>query len=237
MKVLNSLRILLALLAGATCMTSYADIAPPGGDTQPQNTNPCHAHLTRAADVIINMHANQQEYLVESEDAPGSSWAPNSTIIQSTFNACKRRIIEIRVPSTTSSGCANCYSFAEIHACAGYFPGSKSFEEICRVPTSGTPEATCKTFNHKVDVYKKAAGTTAFNPLPVRSYVYKGYIENGVCRVAAQYLGQVHDTSEVYASVIPPASGTDVYRVLSYPVYEGNVLSTQLSVGFESMRE
>jgi len=222
-----------AILCGVS-FSSYANGDPPPGDSPLPIDNACAGHLTRPADVIIYMQANQQEYLAESDDAPGHTWSSYTTG-QYEFNACTRRIIEIRVPASTSSGCADCYPNAEIHACAGYFPGSKVFEEICRVPVSGTSEAKCKTFNHKVDVYKRPAGSTSYGDKPVKSFVYKGFMENGMCRVAAKNLGQIHDTSEVYGYLLPPASGTDRYRVLSYPVYDGNILSTEISVHFESM--
>jgi hypothetical protein len=207
---------------------------PGGGDlgsTPPINTNPCLGQLTRTADVVITMQANKREYLAESNDTPFTTYGPFSF---STFSGCTRRVIELRVPSTTSSGCADCYMNAEIHACAGAFPGSKSFEEICRVPVSSTSEQLCKSFSHKVEVYKRPAGATQFNTTPLRTFVYKGFIDaNGQCRVAAQYLGQIHDTSEVYPTVFPPASGQDRYRILSYPVFNGTVLSTEIAVEFE----
>lgn len=225
----------------ALCLAAFTTQAAPDpggtGDTPPLVDNACAGHLTRPADVVVNMQSNKQEYLVESDDDPGMTWSQYSLPPHLEFNACKRRIIEVRVPYYASSGCVGCYNFAEIHACAGPFSGSKSFEEICRVPLGGTSEAICKTFSHKIDVYKKPAGASTFGDKPIRSYVYKGSMFNGQCRVAAQYLGQVHDTSEVYASVYPPGSGTDVYRILSYPVFNGSVLSTVVGIEFEHMRE
>ena len=101
------------------------------------------------------------------------------------------------------------------------------------MPTSSTPEATCKTFNHPVEVYLKKSGETEFNKVPIKTFLYKGFVDASGCRVAAKNLGQIYDTAEVYATVNPPASGTDVYRVLTLPTYKGSVVDSVIFVGFE----
>jgi len=140
------------------------------------------------------------------------------------------------VPSTTSSGCANCYAQAEINVCVGSFSGSKEFEEHCRVPVSSTSETDCKTFSHNVEVFWKPSGAANYTLTPLKNFVYKGFKDSTGCRVAAKYLGQIHDTAEVYPTVNPPASGMDVYRVLSLPRYKGNLLDTVIFVEYESMK-
>ena len=101
------------------------------------------------------------------------------------------------------------------------------------MPTSTTNSANCTTFQHAIEVFKKSSGQTKYTATVLGTFVYKGFIENSSCRVAAKYLGQIHDTAEVYPNVTPPASGTDVYRVLSLPNYKGALLDTVLFIEFE----
>ena len=42
-----------------------------------------------------------------------------------------------------------------------------------------------------------------------------------------------HDTAEVFPNVVPPASGMDVYRVLSLPTYKGALVDTVIFIEFE----
>ena len=184
------------------------------------------------------MEANKAFYKVTDSATPVTTdpvMDPGYPITAAAAKAkqCKRRMVEIRVPSTTSSGCANCYPNAEIHVCAGQFSGSKSFEEHCRVPTTSTAEATCKTFNHAVEVYRKKSGEADFSKTPIATYVYKGFVDVNGCRVAGKHLGQIHDTAEVWPNVTPPASGMDVYRVLSLPNYKGALVDSVIFVEFE----
>ena len=225
---------------------SSADAQAPkpsgsGGQTKPTpKVYPCGGQLTRTADKIITMEADKAFYKSTVDDAPVTT-APTGdvntiTAAQAKLMACTRRVIEIRVPSTASSGCGDCADFAEIHVCAGDFSGSKTFEEHCRVPVSSTPAADCKTFNHPITVYKKASGSQAFVATKPGTFVYKGFIDSSGCRVAGKYLGQIHDTAEVFANVTVPTSGTDVYRVLSLPKYKGALLDTVVVVEFEKTR-
>jgi hypothetical protein len=198
----------------------------------------CAGQLTRAPDLIITMEANKAFYMVTDSAAPVTTQPVMDpgypiTATAAKSKTCKRRVVEIRVPSNTSSGCANCYPNAEIHACAGQFSGSKAFEEHCRVPTSSTSETNCKTFSHAVEVYRKKSGETEFSKIPISTFLYKGFVDVNGCRVAAKHLGQIHDTAEVYPNVLPPASGMDVYRVLSLPNYKGALVDTVIFVEFE----
>jgi hypothetical protein len=94
-------------------------------------------------------------------------------------------------------------------------------------------EADCKTFRHDVEVFKKAAGQAEFAKDPIARFTYRGFVDSTGCRVAAKHLGQIHDTAEVWPNVVPPASGTDIYRVTSLPKFKGNVLGTVIFVEFE----
>ena len=219
-----------------------APAASPNGGTMPvKKIYRCAGQLTRAADAVITMQAGKAFYKATDSTAPVTtapvfeSGAP-VTVAEANTIGCNRRVIEIRVPSTTSSGCANCYPNAEIHACAGSFAGSKVFEEYCRVPTSSTSEANCKTFKHEVEVFKKVSGQTKFGLTPLKTFVYRGAIDSSGCRVAAKNLGQIHDTAEVFPNLLPPATGMDVYRVLTRPSYQGALIDSVIFVEYESMR-
>jgi len=218
-----------------------ATAAPPNtapGTHPVPKIYPCAGQLTRAPDKIISMGPNKTFYLVNDNVAPVTTpplMDPGYPITQAAAKAkeCKRRAIDIQVPSNTSSGCTNCYPNAEIHACAGQFASSKLFEDHCRVPASSTSQANCKTFSHTVEVYKKKSGDAEFDKTPIATFVYRGFVDANGCRVAAKYLGQIHDTAEVFPNVTPPASGADVYRVLSLPTYKGALVDTVIFVEFE----
>ncbi len=149
--------------------------------------------------------------------------------------ACKRRVIEIHVPSTASSGCADCYPNAEVNACAGSFAGSTLFEHHCRVPAASTSKPKCETFKHAVEVYYKPAGAAEFGKMPLdpTPLLYRGVKGTDGCRVYAKHLGQIWDTAEVYPNVVPPASGTDIYRVLSLPTFDGALIDSVIFIEFE----
>ena len=224
-------------------MASGAWAAPPKkgtGTTPPMKIYPCAGQLTRTPDLVITMEAGKAFYTATDNDAPVTTpplvQGGAISVAESKAKSCNRRVIEVRVPSTTSSGCANCYAQAEINVCVGSFSGSKEFEEHCRVPVSSTSETDCKTFSHNVEVFWKPSGAANFTLTPLKTFVYKGFKDSTGCRVAAKYLGQIHDTAEVYPTVNPPASGMDVYRVLSLPRYKGNLLDTVIFVEYESMK-
>jgi len=235
------------LMAGIGMLAmSAADAQAPrqlGGGSQTKPTPKvyaCGGQLTRAADKIITMESGKAFYKSTVDDAPVTTPPTGDvnsmTAAEAKLMACTRRVIEIRVPSTTSSGCAECYPNAEINVCAGSFTGSKEFEEHCRVPATATSLADCKTFTHQVAVYKKAAGATNFNLTALRNFNYKGFVDATGCRVAGQHLGQIHDTAEAYPNVTPPASGMDVYRVLSLPKYKGALVDTVVFIEFDKRR-
>lgn len=230
------------VLSATTLLFSIAATAAPASNkpgTHPTpKLYPCAGQLTRAPDLVITMEANKTFYMVTDSAAPVTTQPvmdpgyPISAAAAKT-KTCKRRVVEIRVPSTASSGCADCYPNAEINACAGSFSGSVLFEDHCRVPAHSTAEATCKTFNHPVEVYLKKSGQAEFNKVPISHFLYKGFVDVNGCRVAAKNLGQIYDTAEAYPNVVPPASGMDVYRVLSLPTYQGALIDTVIFVEFE----
>jgi hypothetical protein len=63
--------------------------------------------------------------------------------------------------------------------------------------------------------------------------VYRGVKGTDGCPVYAKHLGQIWDTAEAYPNVVPPASGTDVYRVLSLPTFDGAVIDSVIFIEFE----
>ena len=230
------------VVAITTLLSSVDATAAPASNkpgTQPvKKLYQCAGQLTRAPDQVITMEANKDSYLVTDSATPVTTQPqmdPGYPITATAAKAkqCKRRVVEIRVPSTASSGCANCYPNAEISTCAGSFSGSVLFEHHCRVPAPSTPEATCKTFNHPVEVYLKKSGETEFNRVAISNFLYKGFVDVNGCRVGAKNHGQIWDTAESYANVLPPASGMDVYRVLSLPTYKGALVDTVIFIEFE----
>jgi len=109
-------------------------------------------------------------------------------------------------------------------------------KQVFRGPLPGagiTAEPTCKTFTHSVEVYLKKSGESEFNKVPISQFLYKGFVDANGCRVAAKNQGQIYDTAEAWPNVIPPASGMDVYRVLSLPTYKGALVPTVIFVEFE----
>lgn len=232
-----------ALVTAVAALVFSIDGTGAPGDSKP-GTQPvpklyqCAGQLTRPADFIITMEANKAFYQYTDSAAPVTTpplMDPGYPITAAAAKAkeCKRRVVEIRVPSSTSSGCATCYPNAEISVCAGQFSGSKEFEEHCRVPVSSTTEANCKTFSHAVDVYLKKSGEAEFKKTAIASWRYKGFMDASGCRVAAKNKGQIWDTSEAYPNVLPPASGTDVYRVLSLPMYKGALVDSVIFIEYE----
>ena len=229
----------LSTIVFGMCFADRIAAAPPqGGGTKPApKVYSCAGQLTRTADLVITMQAGKAFYK-EAVSARPTTTQPlveggSISKAQAQSMACTRRVIELRVPSNASSGCPECYPNAEIHVCAGSFTGSTSFEEHCRVPASGTPEAECKTFDHRIEVYKKASGAKSFNLTALKTFRYRGFVDANGCRVAAQNLGQIHDTAEVYPNVTPPKTGTDVYRVLTLPKYKGALVDSVMFVEFE----
>ena len=222
-------------------VTMGATAAPPStkpGTHPTPKIYPCAGQLTRAPDKVIAMGPNKTFYLVNDSAAPVTTppeMDPGYPITQAAAKAkeCKRRVVDIQVPSNTSSGCANCYPNAEISACVGQFANSKLFEHHCRVPATSTPPATCKTFNHTVEVYRKKSGDAAFDKTPIATFIYRGYGEANGCVISAKHPPQIYDTAEVFANVTPPPSGSDVYRVLSLPTYKGALVDTVIFVEFE----
>jgi hypothetical protein len=233
----------LSVAIAAALFAAPLTAAPPpkGGTTHPApKVWPCIGQTTRPADHTITMVANQQDYIATVTAAPVTTppqmESGAMTVAEAKAAGCTRRVIEVKVPSTASSGCRSgeCYPNAEINVCAGTFSGSTLWEHHCRVPKSSTSEADCKTFRHDIEVFKKAAGQAEFGKDPIARFTYRGKIESGTCRVVATHLTDTHyDTAEVYPNVVPPTSGTDVYRVTSLPKYKGSVLGTVIFIEFE----
>jgi hypothetical protein len=229
-------------IAVMACGMSTAGAEPPkgGGTTPPMKIYACAGQLTRTPDATITMKAGKAFYedTVRGQPVTTQPVVQNGSIsvAEAKAKACTRRVIEIHVPSTASSGCPDCYPNAEIHVCAAKFAGSKDFEEHCHVPVSSTSAADCKTFSHPVEVYKKPNGAKSFNLTALKTFHYRGFMDSTGCRVAAKNLGQIHDTAEVYANVTPPKSGTDIYRVLTLPRYKDALLESVIFIEFEKRR-
>ena len=233
-------RITCAALVALSLLFTSALAAPPGkkAEITPQKKIwPCLGQTTRPADKIVTMQANKTFYEETVSAAPVTTMpqfeSGAMTVMQAKAAACTRRVIELRVPSTASSGCRECYPNAEIAVGAGDFANSKEFEEHFHVPKSSVSEADCKTFKHQIEVFRKPPGATEFGKDPIRRWVYRGFMDSTGCRVAAKNMGQIWDTAEVFANVTPPSSGTDVYRITSLPKFKGAVLDTVFVVEFE----
>jgi hypothetical protein len=234
-----------SMVTGLTALTlsSGPQAAPPSnnpGDHPLPKIYPCAGQLTRPADVTITMVANKTFYKITTS-APIVATLPvfdsgyPITAAAANAMACKRRVIDIVVPSSASSGCADCYPNAEVNVCAGSFSGSVLFEHHCRVPSQSTSATKCKTFKHPVEVYKKASGAAEFDKTPLQPtpLLYRGVKGSDGCRAYAKHLGQIWDTAEAYPNVVPPTSGTDVYRVLSNPAFDGATVDSVVFVEFE----
>lgn len=223
----------LATFAGAL----LAAPPPKGGTTHPiPKIWRCAGQTDRAPDHVITMVPNQMSYIA-TVSAPPVTTLPKSesgamTAAQAKASGCTRRVIEVRVPASTSSGCTDCYPNAEINVCAASFSDSTLFEHHCHVPKASLTKADCTTFRHDIEVYRKQSGATQWDPNPVATYVYRGFVDASGCRVAATHQGGIHDTAEVWPNVLPPSSGTDVYRVTSLPKFRGNLLDTVIFVEF-----
>lgn len=228
-----------AALAVVCAVPRVACAAPPPANPGTAKPLPsaCAGHLTRAADATISMVPNKAEYKQLVTAQPQVTYSPlTPKVAVGTIGGCRRVAIDIVVPSTASSGCANCYTFAEAHMGAADIPNGKTFEEDFEVPKTSTAADVCKTFRHAVEVYQKLAGTTAFVKTSYR-FDYRGRYENGQCRVYAYSPGttQIHDTTEVFPGVNVPASGTNTYRILSDLSYQGVHVQPRIVVHFEPM--
>ena len=233
-----------ALVLAALPLSSTSSLAAPPsnkpGTTPQKKIWPCLGQTTRPADKLVQMQAGKSFYKETVSTTPVTTppqfESGALSVAQAKAASCTRRVIELRVPASTSSGCSDCYPNAEISVGAGTFANSKEFEEYFHVPKSSVSKADCETFKHQIEVFRKPSGATEFEKTPIRTWVYRGFVDSSGCRVAAKNQGQIWDTAEVFANVTPPASGTDVYRVTSLPKFKGAVLDTVIVVEFEKQQ-
>lgn len=209
---------------------------PPHPGTTPPPPGPCEPHLTRAADLTITMVANDAFYkstLNVANKPPQTFQSPTSPSVR---GGCTRSVVDVVVPSNASSGCNDCYAWAEISMGAAQFTSSKSWENHFYTMKESVAEAYCKSYRHQISVYRKKNGAAKFGA-SLKFFDYRGRWENNKCRVYALNQGTIHDTTEVYAPVTPPSSGTDVYRVVHLLQIDGANKNSITVVEFESMRE
>jgi len=238
---------------GLACLlTALAGPVPPAlagepedqGD-QPPPPNACAPHLTRTPDATITMVPNDPFYMVtiDAQNTPPTTFynpGEEATSYEDEkgkiIGGCTRWVVEVNTPWNASSGCApgTCYDFAEILLGAGEFPSSDPFEDHFYRPEPNVSIPYCLSYKHKITVYRKPAGSTTFTA--VRSFLYQGHWDNGMCRVYALN-PLIHDTAEVYAPVSAPTSGTDVYRVLHLLEIDGYYQDTVTVVEFEEMED
>jgi hypothetical protein len=181
------------------------------------------------------MTANKKSYkatLDVTAKPPQTFQPPYSTVVHNGSNGCTRSVVDIIAPSTASSGCAKCSEYAEVLTGAAQFPNSKVFEEDFYVMKDNVSEAYCKSYRHDVTVYVKKNGATTFTKAD-KSFTYRGRWENSKCRVYATFLGQVWDTPEVYTTLKPPPSGTDVIRIVESLTIEDTPRNIVTVVEFE----
>lgn len=218
----------------------YASIAPAAapngpelGDSPPP-PKPCDPHLTRPADDVISMVPNVSFYK-STLNATITPPTETFSIMQTASSfGCKRWVVEMVVPSSASSGCSECYDWAEILMGASQFRGSTKFEKYFYRPTSNTPTVQCNSYRHKIAVYTKLNGAEKFNAKPSQYYYFVGRIKDGQCRVYHdQGGGVIHNTSEVFGIIQIPGSGTNYYRVMHHLEYGGSLMDTVTVVEFE----
>lgn len=231
------------VLATLSLSFTSAPAAPLGNKTGPTPQKkiwPCLGQTTRPADALITMLPNKSFYEETVSTAlvttPPQFESGALSVTQAKAASCTRRVIELRVPASASSSCSDCYPNAEINVGAGSFASSKEFEEYFHVPKSSVSKADCETFKHQIEVFRKPSGAAEFEKTPIRTWVYRGFVDSSGCRVAAKSQGQIWDTAEVFANVTPPSSGTDVYRITRLPKFKGAVLDTVVVVEFEKQQ-
>jgi len=152
-----------ALVLAALPLSSTSSLAaPPGnkpGTTPQKKIWPCLGQTTRPADKLIQMQAGKSFYKETVSTTPVTTppqfESGALSVAQAKAASCTRRVIELRVPASTSSGCSDCYPNAEISVGAGTFANSKEFEEYFHVPKSSVSKADCETFKHQIEVFRK----------------------------------------------------------------------------------
>lgn len=232
----TAITVFLALLLSCPPVHAKKQSDQPPGPTPPP-LNACQMHLLRPADQVITMQPNKSFYksTINAQNVLPTTLYSMYDLPISGFGGCTRWVIDVEVPENTSSGCSNCYDWAEIMIGADSFvPDSTQFEEYFYRPKSSVSKAFCESYKHYVSVYKKPAGYSAFMTTPLKNYYYRGHYENGMCRVYHDLGGGiVHDTSEIFGSIIPPSSGMDTYRIVHSLQIDGSYRNSVLVVEFE----
>lgn len=224
-------------LFSAACSASGLDEAPGtsedeiiicGPDLSPTPTppDPCAYHLTRAADKTIEMNAGVTE-------RKGEVPAPTQA-------SCPSNVIDVKVPYNSSPdpddcGPAGCYDTVEMVAGAGPFTGSKEAPDFSYLRFPKT-QAACESFWLSVKLYRKYSRTNTFDFVKKRRF--RGFWENGYCQV--RNVCDVCETScptdyfpnDLYAP-LPPAYGTDTYRIVTYAKANGSYIASRVIAEYE----
>lgn len=206
-----------------------AATAPPGGgDTMPL-PNPCDYHATRPADKTLVVAAGSSFAKTTLSDQAGTP-VPPPTI----WPTCTRWVIDVVLPSNAGPNCGDQPCLFEVLTGAGQAPGwvSEKFEDEFYIPDETAGETYCKSYRRSVAVYRKLAGASTFTK--VNTFDYRGRWVNGSeCQVSDLSHGQIWDTSEVYTTAVPPASGQNVYRIVESAQVNGVYLSLVVAAEHE----
>jgi hypothetical protein len=207
-------------------VASESIVCDPGA-TAPQ-PDPCAYHITRTQDATLTMSANVTE--------------KETGVVAPAQATCPAAVVQVSVPSTSSpapADCApsGCYSTVEMMNGAGSFAGSVQDGDSDYIYIPKT-QAACESYSHWSRICRKSTGQTAFSLLRTRRY--RGFWENGLCFVK-RLCGpcdsgcfQTYFPDDLYAKD-PPASGTDIYRIVTYAKANGAATAMRVKVGYEAM--
>jgi len=193
-------------------------ICTPTPSTMP--TDPCNYHITRTPDATLLMSISDTEDHVEvaAPIPPPFTGFPQQP-------SCPAKVVEVHVPAYSTPSAAdcgangqNCYDFIQMAAGSGPF-GSSTTEsdfDYFRIPVN---LAACEDYSLWVRLYKRASGESNFTF--VKRYSYHGVWKGGICSIETT-CGVCDSPScvksyfpNVLTAPTPPASGTDVYRIVT----------------------
>jgi hypothetical protein len=224
-----------AAIAMTTACSPPAEDAPieqaataPPDPTMPA-PNPCGYQLTGAPDKLITMGLNitsKIETLTINTPVPPFTYPPPQC------PAWKFDVVlpHNATPNPNDCGSNGCYPWAEINAGATQFSGSTTVDGGFSVPSNAGGETHCESFKNWMALYKKAAGASAF--VLVKTINYRGHWLNNACVVKAG-LNEYYPND--LAAPLPPASGTDTYRILTTAIVDGSYRSLRVKVDYEKM--
>jgi hypothetical protein len=176
---------------GAACLASSPE-------AQAENKDWC---AIVAADKTIDWAAGQMSVKAESPSTSYGHAAPGG-------GSCNAYLVDINVtPATAKSPGQPSFSLI------GFDPAREGTSASVYGYTVNVPEAECSQWVQSVSIYKKAQGASGFSYVGggIERGVWKksngGLFNQSVCQVVPE------STFKQYGAFMPPASGTDTYRV------------------------